>query len=155
MIEQVVPQLAAALSMRGLGTSSLFLPASQHKRLFFLGPPLSGTFFHSHSHTFNLLFHGCKRWLLLPPSARELYSEPEDLQPLTALAWLVRYRRTTGRAGDAREPPPLISCVQCGGQALFIPTGWRHAIINLGSSIGAAVELGDTRLIAEAQAVSQ
>jgi len=44
----------------------LFLQA---KRIFFLGPNGSGTFFHSHSHTVNALVHGVKHWILLPPGA--------------------------------------------------------------------------------------
>jgi hypothetical protein len=34
-------------------------------------------------------------------------------------------------------------CVQRAGEALFVPTGWAHAAINLADAIGAAVEVGD------------
>ena len=131
--------MAPRLALGGVARSSHFFDASAHRKLFFLGANGSGTFFHDHSNTFNLLLHGAKRWLLLPPSARAMHAADERT---TVAAWLRRRADATGGSGLA---PPLLSCTQHGGQALFIPSGWTHAVVNRGGgcSIGAAVEVGD------------
>ena len=46
----------------------LFLPDESHKRILFAAANGTGTYWHDHSNAFNLLPHGAKRWLLLPPS---------------------------------------------------------------------------------------
>ena len=46
--------------------------------------------------------------------------------------------------------PPL-RCVQPAGSALFVPSGWKHATINLAPSVGVAVEVGDVDVIERAQ----
>ena len=35
--------------------------------------------------------------------------------------------------------------------ALFVPSGWKHATINLEDSVGVAVEVGDADVIERAQ----
>ncbi len=141
-----LPELGETLRLDGVAASpDVFLAPTDHRRLLFLGGNGSGTFFHDHSHTFNLLMHGCKRWLLLPPNARDgLYAAPDFPTPVE---WLRKREASAGGVG-AGDAPPVLSCTQCGGQALFIPSGWRHAIINLGWSAGAAVEVGDPHLMA-------
>ena len=84
----------------------------QAKRIFFLGPSRSGTFFHAHSHTFNVLAHGAKHWLLLPPGA------PYGAQGRTAAAWLERLKRGGDTADEVApaDSPPALRCTQRAGQ---------------------------------------
>lgn len=130
----------------GLASSALFLPATSHKRIFFLGPRHSGAFFHAHSHALNALAHGRKRWLLLPPGAAY------GAQGRTTLEWLRTPRRPGTDEEEFLSPPPL-ECTQAAGQALFVPSGWNHATLNLAWSVGIAVEVGDQAMIEAASAI--
>ena len=52
---------------------------------------------------------------------------------------------------DAARPElyPMrpLECVLPSGRALFVPSGWRHLIVNVQDSVGAAVEVGDVPMI--------
>ena len=143
---------ATTLRPRLGGAEGAFVAPSSHKRIFFVGRPGSGTFFHDHSNTFNLLPHGKKRWLLLPPSGdgyEEYLTAPDE--SITPQEWLRRH--DADRGGKLRVP--LKQCTQPEGTALFVPTGWRHAVINLLPSVGMAVEVGDADVIARATAMAE
>ena len=134
-----------------------FLPPHQHKRIFFAGPARSGSAFHDHSNAFNLLPYGSKRWLLLPPSGTYALPRGDDAGDAAAAAetpgaWLQRYdalRRNATRA-PLRIPP--LQCTQPAGSALFVPSGWKHAIVNAAPSVGVAVEVGDLDVMRRAAA---
>ena len=105
---------------------------------------------HDHSNTFNLLPYGRKRWLLLPPSGdgyEEYLTSPQE--SVTPQEWLRRHDAD----GGAKLRIPLQQCTQPAGTALFVPTGWKHAVINLAPSVGMAIEVGDTDVIQRARAV--
>ena len=57
-------------------------------------------------------------------------------------AWLRRHE-----AEPSRLPIAPLLCTQPGGTALFVPSGWKHAVINLAPSVGVAVEVGDQDVI--------
>ena len=40
-----------------------------------------------------------------------------------------------------------LECVLPSGRALFVPSGWRHLIVNVQDSVGVAVEVGDVPMI--------
>ena len=40
------------------------------------------------------------------------------------------------------------TCIQEEGDALYVPAGWGHAVINLETSIGVAVEWGTSLYVA-------
>ena len=62
-------ELDRAMKLQRLGESpQVFLPAASHKRILFVAANGTGTYWHDHSNAFNLLPHGAKRWLLIPPS---------------------------------------------------------------------------------------
>ena len=93
------------------------------KPQFFLGPPGSGAPMHMHKDAINILAHGEKRWLLLPPKDALYSSEPVS-------EWLA-----AGRA-----PSNATVCTQRAGDVLFVPRGWAHAVLNTKTSVGFAIE---------------
>ena len=137
-----------------------FLDEASHKRILFAGPAGSGPAFHDHSNAFNLLPYGRKRWLLLPPSgthqlrasggappsSQVLGGGGEGHSSLTPLEWLARYE-----ADPTALPIAPLRCTQPSGTALFVPSGWKHAIINEEASVGVAVEVGDLDVMARAE----
>jgi len=96
---------------------------------FFLGPPLSGAPFHFHKDAVNFLAFGKKQWWLSPP-ANALYST------LPVLAWA----STNHSAAPQSNEYLGFHCIQEEGDALYVPAGWGHAVLNLATSIGVAVE---------------
>jgi len=97
--------------------------------LFFIGPTLSGAYFHAHYAAWNAVVYGRKRWLLMPPGA--FYGTVKN-GDMTVVEWLHKY----GTHVQA------LDCVQEPGTMLFIPEGWSHATINLDDTIGIAIEVG-------------
>ena len=146
----------AHMQLANLGNlSSLFLDEASHKRILFIGGSGSGTFFHDHSNAFNIMPYGRKRWLLLPPSGTyELRGEgvadgAADGGRRLPLEWLRSYD-----ADPTKLPISPLRCVQPAGTALFVPSGWMHAVINDAPSIAVAVEVGDTDVIRRASSTA-
>ena len=131
---------ALSIELGGLATSPAFLQPTDHKRIVSLGPTHAGSAWHDHSHSFFALVHGEKRWLLLPPGA----SAGAAGSSAAPLQWLSQ--RQPGGA------TPL-TCTQQSGQALFVPSGWLHAVLNLRDSVGVAVEVGDVAMMELASSV--
>ena len=138
--QRALPALSAELELGGLATSPAFLRPTDHKRIVSLGPTHAGSAWHDHSHSFFALVHGEKRWLLLPPGA----SAGAAGSSAAPLQWLAQ--RQPGGA------TPL-TCTQQSGQALFVPSGWLHAVLNLRDSVGVAVEVGDVAMMELASSV--
>ena len=62
-------ELDRAMALQRLGDlPEVFLPGASHKRILFVAANGTGTYWHDHSNAFNLVPHGSKHWLLLPPS---------------------------------------------------------------------------------------
>ena len=140
--------LDQALALQALGVmKALFLAPSDHKRILFVGPGGSGAGFHDHSNAFNLLIYGSKRWLLLPPSGTYM---SEATKGVTSPAeWLRRHEK----APEGLPIQPL-TCVQPAGTALFVPSGWKHAVLNAVASVAVAVEVGDADVMRRAAAAA-
>ena len=68
---------------------------------------------------------------------------------LTPRDWLRRYEADTSVL-----PIPPLQCTQPAGTALFVPSGWKHAIMNEAPSVGVAVEVGDVDIIRRATAAA-
>ena len=106
--------------------------------------------FAEETHAFSLLPHGRRRWLLLPPSGdADVYTTAKDRHQfastrLTPIEWLRRYHAAPELL-DRRTP--LLQCTQPAGTALFVPSGWKRAVLNLRTSVGVAIELGDFDVI--------
>ena len=123
--------LDSGMRLTGLGAlSNLFLEERSQKRILFAGPAQSGTYFHDHSNAFNLMPHGRKQWVLLPPSGTYEYAaEAQDTESsLTTHEWLRRHRQARR---DSLPIEPL-HCIQPAGTALFVPSGWAHAVLTPG-----------------------
>lgn len=101
----------------------------QDTALFFLGSAGTGVSLHEHTNAWNLLVHGKKRWVLMPPY---LHYGPVSL-PLKEWMrdWYPKFP-----AGSVAQ------CTQMPGELLYVPTNWMHATWNIKASIGVAVEVG-------------
>ncbi len=102
------------------------------KALFYVGGKNSYTFWHHHTHAFNSLVQGHKRWFLLPPFHGNFVWIPERPSMLTWAANMLERRRHY-----------TVSCVQHQGEVLYIPSRWGHGTINLDVNVGIAVEVGE------------
>jgi len=84
---------------------------------------------HFHKAAANMLVYGRKRWLLFPPQDA-LYQK----QPIAE--WLaagnLEQHRAEGRA--------VLECEQQAGDMMWIPDYWGHAVYNLDTSVGIAIE---------------
>jgi hypothetical protein len=97
---------------------------------FFVGARGAGLPMHYHSGVWNALLWGSKLWALLPPS-RAAFA-PEGQHPLDA-SW---YSAWESGSADAEEDDSPLFCVQEAGDAIFLPSGWAHATVNLEESLG-------------------
>ena len=94
---------------------------------FYLGSAGSGAPMHYHSHAYNVLVYGRKRWVVLPPR-HALFSKQHIAN------WLETEYKALREDGAAME------CIQEPGDVLYIPEGWAHGVLNLDDSIGFSVE---------------
>mmetsp|Transcript_29773 Transcript_29773/g.62647 ORF Transcript_29773/g.62647 Transcript_29773/m.62647 type:complete len:351 (+) Transcript_29773:3-1055(+) len=144
----VAEQLAQRVEVSGLGATPAFLPPSQHKKILYLGATSSGSFFHDHSNALNLLVYGRKKWAVFPPSAEYELDLNGNAAARTLPNWEVQYE-------GKKQQLPLrpMRCIQSAGTALFVPSGWKHAIVNEEVSIGVAIEVGDVAMIRAAESI--
>ena len=100
---------------------------------FGIGGEGTGAGFHQHEQSLAEVFHGAKRWFLVPPSA----TPPRWLNlDHTSLQW---YRRVYPTLDAAAEG--LLECVVRPGEILFVPRGWYHSTLNLGECVFGTVDL--------------
>jgi hypothetical protein len=148
--QAVVADYAVLPGMGGLGEVSLSLGASR------AGLPM-----HSHGESYLALVHGRKLWLVLPPSGgaatdmptpaklpavvTDVFANQTALDPSLRqiLGWLAAGSQDGrkgggggGGGGGGVEVPML--CVQEPGDVMYIPSGWRHATLNIGEALGIA-----------------
>ena len=109
------------------------------KPQFFLGPPGSGAPLHWHKDAINYLAHGQKRWFLLPPQAARLSTTPVARWVARELPHLASDDACTLAPGGPHCAPPL-ECTQNAGDVIFVPAGWAHAVLNVETSVGVALE---------------
>ena len=151
----------------------------KERALWFLGPPGSGPFFHVHPAAYNALIYGERRWFLYPPHGLQHPPSVPMPQWVAAYdARLAAVANTTvgsakcpassaetdglcGAAIDLESPKlkrvvwdlgweSISECKQEGGDVLFIPSGWHHAVLNTQESVGMAIELGDNVQLVDA-----
>ena len=102
----------------------------------YLGGPGTGAPWHIHKDAVNALVYGRKRWFLLPPE-RALYSALPFAEWLAAAEAAEAANATRGGL-----PRGTLQCTQRAGDVLYVPPGWGHAVINLNTSVGVAIEFG-------------
>lgn len=95
---------------------------------FYLGSAGTGAPVHFHTHAYNVLVHGRKKWTLLPPR-HSLYAT-EHIQN-----WLKgdQYKKL-------KEEGAMLECIQEPGDVLYVPSSWGHGVLNLAESVGYAME---------------
>jgi hypothetical protein len=93
----------------------------------YLGAARSGAPAHFHGHALNVLVHGEKLWTLTPPALATVSSSP------------VGSRAVASSEPEEPEKGSVFACVQQPGDAVYVPSGWGHRVVNLRASVGAAI----------------
>ena len=110
----------------------IMLPDKQNIHLrnykFYIGPPLSGVPPHFHTHSWNLLLYGRRRWFLFPPNTA-FYSRQHPLDWYRDSVMLKQY-----------EDREYLGCLQDSGDLLYIPDMWGQAVLSLRESVGFSQE---------------
>eukprot|EP01065_Artemidia_motanka_P027216 TRINITY_DN3243_c0_g1_i1.p2 TRINITY_DN3243_c0_g1~~TRINITY_DN3243_c0_g1_i1.p2 ORF type:complete len:473 (+),score=130.51 TRINITY_DN3243_c0_g1_i1:43-1419(+) len=111
----------------------------QQFRWLLVGPRRSGTAVHIDmmgTNAWNTLISGAKRWALWPPDTPEAVVRGDGLFPRSGegneasnyfFQALPRLRR--------KHPGRCIEVTQLPGEAMFVPQGWWHAVVNLEDSV--------------------
>ena len=106
-----------------------FIPPSAAVSLSFgLAGPGSGVPFHIHGAGYSEPLVGRKRWLLYPPAQRPAFDPDES-----TLAWV--RRRLSGGAQQQLPPAPPLECTIGPGEALYFPSRWWHATLNVDEAV--------------------
>lgn len=94
---------------------------------FYVGAPGSGAPEHYHEDAVNVLIHGEKRWYVHMPQEAQ-YSTVHVADYVS---------KVLPSLPPAQRP---LQCTQLAGDVLYIPHGWSHAVLNMKTSIGFALE---------------
>lgn len=125
-------------SLNKAGVDVPVLSASHSPNVqFYIGGPASGAPLHYHKDAVNIMAAGQKRWFLLPPQ-HALYSTIPAADWVSALV----SNSTSLAAYASTLQGHLLECTQEAGDALYVPFGWGHAVLNTGKgfTVGVAVE---------------
>jgi hypothetical protein len=113
---------------------SAVLPSSNASMLQLIaGPPLSGSAPHYHRDALNVLFVGLKLWWLVPP-------EHAAFVDATALQWWASALAERSEQQQQLPALPGLLFLQGPGEAVYVPSLWGHAVLNLASSVAIACE---------------
>lgn len=99
----------------------------------------TGAPFHQHHDAINYLMFGRKLWLLYPPEQAVFSAD-------SVASWL-RASERWGGGTPPRDTPQGVKasrpfrCVQRAGDAIYVPTMWAHATVNLETAVGFAGEM--------------
>jgi hypothetical protein len=109
-----------------------------------IGPKRSGSIFHidpNETNAWNVLIQGYKKWIFYPPHVNPPgVSRSEDgadvTVPLSTGEWLLTFWKYHL---DARKDPDLnrrpLECIVGPGEAIFVPHGYWHMVVNLEDTI--------------------
>jgi hypothetical protein len=108
-------------------------------RWLIVGPRNSGSSFHKDPNgtsAWNACIRGSKKWIFFPPDhpppgVHPSSNEGDVTAPMSVLEWYMNYY------DSAREAGSKVGAVECtvkAGEIVFVPSGWWHAVINLGWS---------------------
>lgn len=98
---------------------------------FYYGTEFTGSHFHYHNNpAINVLVHGLKLWLLVPPE-HSIYS---TLHPIEEMKDLIKSRNLSSFCPHCRV------VLQRSSQVVFVPEQWGHLVLNLAECVGMATE---------------
>eukprot|EP01064_Diplonema_japonicum_P009762 TRINITY_DN1720_c1_g1_i1.p1 TRINITY_DN1720_c1_g1~~TRINITY_DN1720_c1_g1_i1.p1 ORF type:complete len:487 (+),score=122.15 TRINITY_DN1720_c1_g1_i1:36-1496(+) len=106
-------------------------------RYMVIGGDRTGTHVHidpKHTCAFNTLLSGHKRWVLFPPSVDKSELHPGTQSDPVTHWWLDVYQKTLVDQGKGKSLG-MIDVVQGPGETIWVPTGWWHAVLNIGDTI--------------------
>ena len=101
-------------------------------RFTYLGPPGSSTPMHAdvlRSQSWSTNLSGTKHWLLFPPDQAELLRDARGAFPADYNAAL-----QCGNYPRIADAKPMELLVQEAGDTMFVPAGWVHQVLNVGST---------------------
>ena len=93
---------------------------------FGVGGRYSGVPMHQHGPGWSESLVGRKHWFIAPPDPAPTF-EPN----VTAYFWSL----DALRRGDVREGDGILECTVHAGEAIYFPTNWWHATLNLDESV--------------------
>ncbi|ETO12710.1 hypothetical protein RFI_24666 [Reticulomyxa filosa] len=134
---QINQQLQQALNVSALIEQTLFLKEYHINLLqFAMGNKGTGANMHFHGPALNILMHGKKLWLLLPPK----FAFHSLLNAHDLFCHLVQ-EKNFAKSQKWRKTNEYLLLEQNVGDIVFVPHEWAHAVINVEPSIAVAVEL--------------
>ena len=93
-----------------------------------MGPAGAGSHFHEHQDAYCVLVHGLKFWVLLDGSHRMPAHLIDGIGPQAFLNHLKRERGETWWQGKTQGQ---FECTQRPGDFIFVPSNYRHLVVNL------------------------
>jgi len=108
-------------------------------RWLLIGNRRSGSKWHvdpNKTSAWNAVVRGRKRWLLLPPGCTPPGVHPSKdgadvTQPLSLVEWFFNFYKELRRCADQNPAWDLREATCDPGDAIFIPCGWWHCVLNL------------------------
>lgn len=102
------------------------------------GPTRSGSFFHKDPNAtsaWNAVISGSKKWVLFPPGTAPpgVHASADGADVATSVSLSEWFLNFYAEASEAEEPP--LECIVRAGEAIFVPSGWWHLVMNLEDSI--------------------
>lgn len=94
--------------------------------IFSVGKNSSGLSFHMHRHSYNELFYGEKLWFVYNPG---------KIPPIGFNPWNLQLHWIDNVYHYLEEEAKPVTFVQRAGDIVYIPEGWYHATVSIGSTI--------------------
>lgn len=124
---------------RGRDLFDLLGTARPDHRWLLVGSRRSGSKWHydpNKTCAWNAVVRGRKRWLLLPPGCPPPGVHPsrdgaEVSQPVSLIEWFFNFYSDLRRLVDTSPAWDLKECTCGPGDAVFVPCGWWHCVLNL------------------------
>ena len=125
----------------GLNMPVWFKGYKMHPLQLMVGGPMTGAPMHFHISAWNALVFGRKRWAIRPPNAAVFSTVPayERFEP-PAETGSSSSSGSRSSSNDEDDDGFVRHCIQEGGDILFIPSSYSHAVYNLEASAAVAVE---------------
>ena len=108
----------------------------KNSAIWLIGPPRSGTAFHSHNEAWTALAHGRKRWLFYPPEVSPPGggSGPNFYPSFAITDWL---DQVLPLLPPEQRP---IEAIQNAGDLMYVPEGWSHAVLNIDDTVAVSFQ---------------